>query len=186
MYKRLATIALLLTITLIVAVYLGLALIWTVSGSMTISELAEEGLLYISYDFNRNPTLMFDTTSASGWPQQLYVKDEASIQRFLKLVQNKRAMRLSDVEYEKIQPLERSALSLNFDEKLSSLSILDDGRVAFSVTAPHYRNKSRLHWLRWKIDGFGTRYTGVTFITEPDAAVIKEARCLFQAAKPAQ
>ncbi|HCG99214.1 MAG TPA: hypothetical protein DE036_05305, partial [Actinobacteria bacterium] len=170
----------------IVAVYLSLALIWTVPSSMTISELAEEGLLYNSYELSRNPTLMFNTTSASGWPQHLYVRDDASIQRLLKLVQNKRAMHLSDVEYEKIQPLERSALSLNFDEKLSSLIILDDGRVTFSIYSSHYRNKSRLHWLRWKIDGFGTRYTGVTFITEPDAAVIKEARGLFQAAKPAQ
>lgn len=186
MYKRLATIALLLTTTLIVAVYLGLALIWTVPGSMTISELAEEGLLYNSYEFARYPTLIFNTTSSLGWPQHLYVRDESSIQRFLKLVQNKRATRLSDAEYELIQPLERGALNIQCDPKYSRLSILDDGRVMFSATTSHYRNKSRLHWLRWKIDGFGTRYTGVTFITEPDAAVIKEARGLFQAAKPAQ
>ena len=186
MYKRLITIVLLLTITLILAVYLAFTLIWTVPSSMTIAELEEEGLLYISYDFNRNPTIIFDTTSASGWPQQLYVRDEASIQRFLKLVQNKRAKRLSDVEYEKIQPLESGALNMMFGSKSLRLSILDDGRFTFYITKSHYRNKSRLHWLRWKIDGFGTRYTGVTFITEPDAAIIKEARGLFQVAKPAQ
>lgn len=184
MHKRLIVIVLILAISFILAVGFGFMYIWTMPNAMTIADLAGEGLLYNSYYFNRSPVLMFNAKSESGRPQVLHLRDGDKVKRFLDLIKNKRATRLSDAGYEKIDPFEREALDTRFDEKLTCLRVLGDGRIMFSVPTSHYRGKSRLHWLRWKIDGFGTRYTGVPYIAEPDSAVIKEARGLFQAAKP--
>lgn len=151
--------------------------------SMTISVLIDQGKLY-NPDSSRVAVL--NTVSKSGWPLKLTTKDERKINKFIDLIKNKHAICLSNAKYEKVDLSKRPAMSIDFDEsgKLTSIHILSNGRIAFSISKSEYRNKSRLYWLRWKLDEFATKSNHVTYITKPDPAIYSYAKELFKDTRP--
>jgi hypothetical protein len=73
-------------------------------------------------------------------------------------------------------------VTLNYQsDKGRTLVVDEDGRAFLLVDKGDIRNKSRLHWLWWKLDT--DRRTSLYYVTEPDEKVAKAARAIRDSMK---
>lgn len=104
-------------------------------------------------------------------PSEIYVlvgdkwkvfRDKNIISEFHALIKDKKAKRVGTA---------KAIPEWEYGYKGNNLSISDDGSILVFVSKTEIRNKSKIHWLWWKINGLYDRHTTVHYLTEPDEKV---------------
>jgi hypothetical protein len=99
----------------------------------------------------------------------IYYKNQTLIQKYFDINKNKDVRRISFKEAQSATKIIGFAYN---SDKGRDLFIDDKGRVFFVVSKPEIRNKSRLHWLWWKLDFFD-KYNSIYYFTDPDPAIVE-------------
>ena len=101
------------------------------------------------------------------YESDIYYKNQALLQRYFELNKDKIVKRISIKEADSANKTIRFAYN---SDKGRDLFVDDKGRIFFVVSKPEIRNKSRLHWLWWKLDVFDN-YNYIYYCTDPDSGI---------------
>lgn len=116
------------------------------------------------------PSEFYIYSQTDGYPNEVIFSDNDIILEIHNIVKSKTAKR----QYE--QPdKDKIVLVIDYGYKGDTISIDTNGRIFISEDSGSIRNKSRLHWLWWKLDGWliSKGRVHLTYATEPDAKVLK-------------
>ncbi|MDQ0899050.1 hypothetical protein [Paenibacillus sp. V4I7] len=98
-----------------------------------------------------------------------YYKNQTLIQKYFDLNKIKDVRRIS---FEKTKSAAKIISFAYNSDKGRDLFIDDKGSVYFVVSKSEIRNKSRLHWLWWKLD-VSNKYNSIYYFSDPDPAIVE-------------
>jgi hypothetical protein len=103
------------------------------------------------------------------YEKNIYYKNQEVIQKYFDITKDKFVKRTPN---KKAQIASKVILRFTYDtDKGRDTYIDDEGRIFFIVSKPEIRNKSRLHWLWWKVDMDNHNY--IYYSTEADTEILK-------------
>lgn len=103
------------------------------------------------------------------YENNMYYKNHEVIQKYFDINKDKYVKRTSK---KNAQIASKVILRFAYNSDKGRDTFIDDeGRVFFVVSKPEIRNKSRLHWLWWKLDIDQHNY--IYYSTEADTEILK-------------
>lgn len=113
------------------------------------------------------PTVLFLRSQG----KEIVVAEKEEVQQFHKQVENKMATRVSVSKTRKFQGNMIAIINYNSDKGMDMV-IDEKGKIFIVVGKGSIRNKSKLHWLWWKLNGLHDNYTYLYYYTGPDQKVV--------------
>lgn len=116
------------------------------------------------------PAEFYIHSQGNGDSNEIIFSDSKAIREFHDSLKDKTVKR----QYGGKPAEDKTVLTMDYGYKGDTVFIDTEGRLFISEDAADIRNKSRLHWLWWKLDAGSKAH--LIYATDPDAQVLEAAK----------